>query len=512
MPIARVPLTRASAKPWRHPLARRKSLPPGAPTPSISISYRVQGTGPVLVLMVPGMCVPASMYDPMSAVLAATSQFTTILLDNRGMGHSDAPPASLCHAPGYTVHDLASDAWHVIDLVAQDVQAARAASADQLASHMPISHPHPNPSDHSGLGKSAAEDGEQRHFDSTQLHPQVALIGHSMGGMIVQAMVAQRPRDVRFAALLSTHAGGVWNLLPTSRMLTSALRVAWSGFDRDVHAAVNLSLHFTQRFLDAWVVPEWERMTEQKAPTDRGKKRKKKDSYELDDLTGAGDDAMEEPLLRGGSVMAVGYLESKMWELWHDAHIFHGLGKDLTSCLWKPHKAFVASIAKRQRTLRRRRREIYHDKYTGAEPSHPSERAPVEASDSSGSMTHPGDSPYAMYGHAAVVWSHALSSAMAFKLKQCSQLVKLVMTGRHDKVVTPSSSRALADAIGANTVVEVEAAHFITDEAAAEVTTHIIYGLRKAFFAPRNALPCECEWCDEPKEDSNMQASNCRMC
>lgn len=520
------------------------------------------------------MCVPASMYDAMAAVLAAMSQFTVLVLDNRGMGRSDAPFSGLLGGIGYTVHDLAADAWAVIDAVVADVHAARRESAIDLGVEE--------------LKGGGADGGEQKSAwwkGGSLLLKEVALVGHSMGGMIVQEMVSQRPRRVRFIALLSTHAGGAWNLMPTTRMLTSLMRVAWSGFDRDVHAAVNLSLHFTQRFLDAWVAPDLQLGGEQKKEDREDGNEKREEEGEEEEEGGEGgedgedgedgegakngekeegeegekgekkgegeegeksgekekgekkeeekgrrvneeewvgceteyEDDMSEAadlLAVGGGVAGFGYLESKMVELVRDAQVYFGLTHALTDSLWKPQRAIVNAIAKRRRIARRRRREIYHDKYTGVEPSLQSQRSIVDVSvsTSSSAITHPEDSPYAMFGHAAVVRSHGLSRSIAWKLKQCTRVVKLVMTGRHDQVVTPSSSRALATAIGANTVVEVEAAHFITDEAAAEVTTHVIYGLRKAFFAPMSGLPCECEWCEEQKPNVETELSTCRMC
>lgn len=524
MPYLRVPLTRCLSTRWR----RSPSPENVSPSPTISISYRVQGCGPVLVVLVPGMCVPASMYDAMAAVLAATSQFTVVVVDNRGIGRSDAPEAGLLGGIGYTVYELASDAWDVVDTVLQDVHTARMESAIDLGLE--------------NLKSGMAPKGENHRWRRGKLlFKEVALVGHSMGGMVVQEMVSQRPRRVRFVALLSTHAGGIWNLMPTTRMLTSVMRVAWSGFDRDVHAAVNLSLHFTQRFLDAWVAPDFH--AEEVSNTDgenemRGGEEKEEEQgeerscrrendkeerghrtngevagceAECEDGMGESTDLLEV----GGEIAGFGYLESKMVELVHDAQVYFGLTNALTDSLWTPQRAIVHAVTKqRTRISRRTRREIYHNKYIGAEPSLPSQRSKLTVSAaSSPSMTaNPEDSPYVMYGHAAVVRSHTLSTDMARKLRQCTRIVKLVMTGRHDQVVTPSSSRALGATIGANTVVEVEAAHFITDEAAAEVTTHVIYGLRKAFYAPLSALPCECEWCDLRKPEAETQLPTCRMC
>ncbi|CDF40987.1 unnamed protein product [Chondrus crispus] len=516
MPQVAVPLSRAP------PSARQ-----------ISVSYRVLGAGPVLVLMVPGMCVPSSMYDSMAAVLAATAQFTAVVLDNRGMGRSDAPPAGMLGGLGYDVAELAADAWQVVDAVL-------AASAHRVA-------PHETP-------KLGCEDLPTWDAPCAR---NVALVGHSMGGMVVQAMMAQRPRRVRFVALLSTHAGGVWNLLPTARMLRDVVRVAWSGFDRDVHAHVNLGLHFTDRFLEDWVVHEGEGdgrdvMAEAGKPdggtseaagnpslhASPGETESGVDAeIEGAELSGPDSDchthittataklspdakpfpaeeghsgsppnpspsnkddeaADDHPTTSSAIYHGLGYFESKVVDLVRDAKIYFGLSASFREKLWKPQKLLLDAITKRRRRTRSRRRDIYHARYTGAEkadPSHVHPKLQGEAGEST-ALTNPEDSPHALYGHAAVVRSHALPNTLATRLRECTRVVKLVMAGKQDRVVTPAASRALAHAIGANTIVEVEAAHFITDEAAAEVTTHIIYGLRKAFYAP-NARRCECLWC-----------------
>lgn len=98
-------------------------------------------------------------------------------------------------------------------------------------------------------------------------------------------------------------------------------------------------------------------------------------------------------------------------------------------------------------------------------------------------MINPADSSYALPGHTAVVRSYWLTPRAAKLMKGRSRIVKQVMIGLHDRVVSPSSSRTLGSYTKANTVAEVEAAHFITDEIEAEVTMKVLYGLCKAFFA-----------------------------
>ncbi|KAI0560816.1 alpha/beta hydrolase domain containing protein [Gracilaria domingensis] len=459
--------------------------------------------------MIPGLCVPASMYDAMSAVLRSTGQFTCVIVDNRGMGRSDAPYAGIRGGAGYVATELAHDCWDVVDAV----RAMRARS---------------------DAHSDADTDDEQELFNA-----EIAVVGHSMGGMIAQHMIALRPSQVRFVALLSTHAGGLWNLIPTGRMMHGAFKVAWSGFDRDVHAAVNLSLHFTQKFLDDWVGDRRHsaehvgaKLLRQAQPHHRRPPGSSSDNMQLDNtfpnsdspsasqsiITPPNSPTSQEPkeslpLERHRNLLStsdsIGFVESKLLELAHDAHIHFGLTRAaLTRALWKPRRALFRAIAKERRRARRRF-DIYHAKYAGREVN-PEDHHPEQAN--SDALSNPQDSPHAMYGHAAVVRSHYLASSFARKLRQCSRILKLVMLGRHDKVVTPAASRRLATAVGADTVVEVDAAHFITDEAAAEVTMLIVYGLRKAFFS-QNGTKCSCEWCRKDVDDDKIaEAPSCRIC
>lgn len=71
-----------------------------------------------------------------------------------------------------------------------------------------------------------------------------------MGGMIAQRMALLRPARVRLAVLMSTHAGGVWNLLPTLPLLRACAWAVAEGLDAAAVARANLSLHFTPRYLE----------------------------------------------------------------------------------------------------------------------------------------------------------------------------------------------------------------------------------------------------------------------
>lgn len=172
----------------------------GASPECVQISYTITGSGPVLVLLIPGMCVPLVMFERVASALAASGRHTAISLDNRGMG------ASGCTTTGWTTQTLATDAWAVVD----DARASLGYSIDS----------------------------------------RVALVGHSMGGMIAQRMAVLRPSEVGMLGLLSTHAGGLWNLLPTRTMVAGLLKMAWHRFAPHVQAGVTMGLHFTDGYLD----------------------------------------------------------------------------------------------------------------------------------------------------------------------------------------------------------------------------------------------------------------------
>ena len=490
-------------------------------TPHIHISYNILGDGPILVLLIPGLCVPSTMYDSICAVLATTNQFTTISIDNRGIGRSNVPSATFFSAKGYTVQDLAYDAWTVADTV-------RANSS--------------------------------RHYQQ-----KVALVGHSMGGMIVQRMIQQRPNQVAFIALLATNSGGLYHLLPTIKLIKAICRLILSGFDTDVNAAVNLRLHFTDRFLNDLV--GWDdhldkhehqqnidmdycssKDLDQNLLTEKlhaaivqedsytgstaknsgeeqvlsSKTDKTENTWHTENMVFSHQDTETPSSTLPISSPNLGFVETKILQVTQDASVYFGINKSsLVNVMWKPQRLLLEAITQRKRCReeRRRRYEIYHARYTGKEKHELEEmdrdidhELPITPSNTpSSSSTHisnpnPDDSTNALFGHIAVVRSHYLSRACARKLRQCSKIVKLVMIGRHDCVITPASSRALARAIDANTVVEVDAAHFITDEAAAEVTTHVLYGLRKAFFASPTKQ-CKCELCHSNKKEENISYS-----
>ena len=386
------------------------------------------------------------MYDIIAAILSSHASFTVVTLDNRGIGRS-AAPAALRLSSGYTVANLAHDAWAVLDHVIAANRLSRA----------------------------------------------VGLVGHSMGGMIAQHMAYLRPRAVRFLGLLATHAGGVRNLFPSLGMLLAGCTLLYNGFDPAVHADVNLRLHFTDRFLEQVVGGNLSFGDERsgRGDTENGaystpppspEDRPSLSSPDLSTPTETPMDAPDSELVRTLSGTDLRFLQSKLHQFTHEAGLHFNLSPEhLTRTLREQHKQLIGRLKTLSRTTRR---EAYHAQYT----------APSEGG---GSLID------GAVGHARVVWSHSLSWGFARGLRRCQRVVKLVVLGRHDRVVTPDASRRLARLIDATTVVEVDAAHFVTDECVAEVTTQLLFGLRTAFFGGRR---CDCPWCGEDTRDE------CRMC
>lgn len=110
--------------------------------------------------MIMGLSFSMAMWGELRGVLA--KNFRTILLDNRGVGHSDVPKRR------YNMAQMAEDAASVLD-------AAGVRTAD--------------------------------------------VIGVSMGGMIAQELILQHPERVRKLVLGCTHCGGLQTVLPDARAL-----------------------------------------------------------------------------------------------------------------------------------------------------------------------------------------------------------------------------------------------------------------------------------------------------
>lgn len=180
----------------------------GAPG-TVRIEYNVRGTGDIFLLFVPGLCVPSMMFDDIIDKLMGETEgdrYTLVCVENRGMKGSDSGGSR-----GWTVDRFARDGWAVIDTVMR------------------------------------ARFGND---NDTNVYPRLGLIGHSMGGMIVQRMAVQRPSDVGLLIPISTHAGGFWNLIPTGEFLLGFMKLVFKGHNNPRQkAAFAIGLHFTDRFI-----------------------------------------------------------------------------------------------------------------------------------------------------------------------------------------------------------------------------------------------------------------------
>lgn len=330
---------------------------------TVAIEYFEYGKGPILVLLIPGMCVPSAMYDNLAGILASDNRFTAICVENRGMKGSGWAEG------GWTVSRLAADAWAVVEAVRT--------SRDELP------------------------------------FPRIAVVGHSMGGMVAQRVAAQRPTEVGLLACISSHSGGTWNLLPSRGLLVAFARLAWSGFKPHVRAAVSIGLHFSDRFLDS-------------------AERRRAELLQRY-LVGASDDY---------------------------------ISRDTT----EPPNRNVENTAE---TVFR--------------------------------------------GHFSVIWTHSLSYLDALLLADCRRIFKVVVAGRGDCVVVPSSSRRLANAIDADMIIETEGAHFILEEAQETVALNLLLALNIAFgngsdSSARVLKRCECYTCNPTEQKRNPYLQCFRMC
>ncbi|ORX49195.1 alpha/beta-hydrolase [Hesseltinella vesiculosa] len=75
----------------------------------IHLYYEKYGTGPEKVLFVMGFAAPCQAWDFQTKFLANTGQYTAVLYDNRGNGHSDSPFGL------YTTSQMAADALDLMD-------------------------------------------------------------------------------------------------------------------------------------------------------------------------------------------------------------------------------------------------------------------------------------------------------------------------------------------------------------------------------------------------------------
>jgi pimeloyl-ACP methyl ester carboxylesterase len=387
---------------------------------ALRIFYAAHGCGPRLVVLVPGLLTPGSMYTKLAAHLTSpeNSPYTVLAVDNRGSGASGAP---LAHPRAYSPDALARDAWAVVDAVRRE---------------------------------------RGRRYD-----PEVGLVGHSMGGMVVQRMVVLRPRAVRFCALLGTHAGGLWNLVPTLGVFLAGLRVALNGFDAGAVAMANLDMHFTPPFLEQHVSRD---------PYAHGERQQWGRRGSLADLATEG-------RRRVGEAMATeGVLERRKRR---DVYFARYMGRDFE---WATKADMVHTTGEAE----------------GGEEREAFSSAPAAA---------------AALGHLLVVVQHRLRAVEQRAFRRCLRLRTLVLAGVEDKVVAPLSSRALAHGVGAVAYVELPGAHFFFDERAAHVNALVALGLRSAFrngsrehdgaevddeaFGGREGHDCACAWCMQGGEE-----------
>jgi pimeloyl-ACP methyl ester carboxylesterase len=465
---------------------------------TISVSYRVCGSGPVIVALIPGLMVPQSMYEALAEFLASSGRFTAVSIDNRGIGESDCPPAALLHratSTGYTVTALALDAWAVVDCVRADRRAIPNGASD--------------------------------------LQPEIAVVGHSMGGMVAQRMILQRPREVRFGALLSTHAGGLWNMIPTTSVLLSAIRVALNRFDAKILAVANLDHHFTPRFLDQFVAPA-PAMIRSLRKSSSGLWRAVEAAQGLKsahDLTSAIAAAVECGIIkrrRRRDIYFARYLGHDFdWVSDLDVpediiaaraaeeaaqrsveHVQAGTASCSTieetalGVLEAPRSSVQVELKRLINEMHRGKHAEIRSRFKGLESSTISTQA-ADRRPSPGAQPKPARSrgnAVLPAGHFSVVLSHSLSRAEACALAKCHRMHTVVIAGADDRVITPWSSWTLARAIGAAAYVEIPGAHFIFDERSAQVNHLIGLGLSAAFFPDKAAAaaypdPCTCQWC-----------------
>lgn len=160
--------------------------------------------------------------------------YSLLLLDNRGTGESDIPPAGEFDADhaNYSLETLAADAWAVADEV---------------------------------FGPDA----------------KVHVAGWSMGSMVAQRIALQRTQRVASLCLMSGSAGGwLWSNVPSFGLARAAFDLARAGFDVDAAARIAVRLHFTDAYLSEFVLDETssEKLLRRDAYDDRYKRGMRRDA------------------------------------------------------------------------------------------------------------------------------------------------------------------------------------------------------------------------------------------
>ncbi|OBZ89455.1 putative aminoacrylate hydrolase RutD [Choanephora cucurbitarum] len=148
----------------------------------IQIYYEVHGNGPQRVLLIMGLSTPCVAWDYQTKFLVETGDYTVIVFDNRGVGHSDSPIGL------YTTTQMALDTFALLD-----------------------------------------------HFGwKSHVH----LVGISMGGMISLEMVDLQPH--RFQSLVLTSTTARRNL-PTWKVISTLARIMFYKQPQDqLNAAIEL--------------------------------------------------------------------------------------------------------------------------------------------------------------------------------------------------------------------------------------------------------------------------------
>jgi pimeloyl-ACP methyl ester carboxylesterase len=404
---------------------------------------------------------------------------------------------------GYTATTLALDAWAVVDCVRAD----RSANPD----------------------------------DARPFQPEIAVVGHSMGGMVAQRMILQRPREVRFGALLSTHAGGLWNMIPTTSVLLSAIRVALNRFDAKILAVANLDHHFTPRFLDQFVAPVpaivrslrkspsrlWRGVeaaqslrsaqdvtTGIAAAVECGiiKRRRRRDIYFArylgHDFDWVSDLDVPEDIIAARAIAEAAQGSEHAPE---GTASSSSIEETALGVLETPKSAGQVELKRLISEMHRGQHAEIRSRFKGLESSTISTQA-MDRRPSLREQPKPARAPANTVlpaGHFSVVLSHSLSRSEAKALAQCHRMHTVVIAGADDRVITPWASWTLARAIGAAAYVEIPGAHFIFDERSAQVNHLIGLGLSTAFFPDKAAAaaypdPCKCQWC-RPIDETNEE-------
>lgn len=177
---------------------------------SHKLFYTLDGEGPIKLIMVMGLAGAHTQFEPQLRhfALQRPRDFSVCLLDNRGVGASEAPPGR----------------WRTTDL---------AADALQLLAHLADEDP--------AWGSG------------------VHVVGFSLGGMAAVEMALMEPERFSTLTLLATHAGGLMGTLPPVRGVAAFCRT-FQGLGSAQGLDAALELLFPAAHLDSPCghLPEYE--------------------------------------------------------------------------------------------------------------------------------------------------------------------------------------------------------------------------------------------------------------